>query len=103
MKQKKLSELEDRMLTSTSVEENFFQSLKRLKRNEESLRVLWDNIKSINICIVGVPEGVEERKGLRKYFKIAKNLSSLGKQSPKTRRCRVPHRINHRGTCKNTY
>ena len=33
-----------------------------MKRNKESLRDLWDNIKLNNICIIGVPEG-EERKG----------------------------------------
>ena len=31
---------------------------------------LWDNIKGINIHIIGVPEGEErERKGLRKSLK----------------------------------
>ena len=41
---------------------------KRLKRNEDSLRELWDNIKCTNICIIWVPEG-EERKGKKKYWK----------------------------------
>ena len=36
---------------------------KRVKRNEDSLRDLWDNI---NIHIIRVPE--EERKDLRKYL-----------------------------------
>ena len=29
---------------------------KRLKRNEESLRELWDNVKHTNICIIGILE-----------------------------------------------
>ena len=37
---------------------------KRMKRNEDSLRDLWDNI---NIHIIRVPE--EERKDLRKHLK----------------------------------
>ena len=41
---------------------------KGMKRNKDSLRDLWDNIKRSNICILGVPEG-EERKDLRKYLK----------------------------------
>ena len=41
---------------------------KRMKRNEDSLRGLWDNINCTNIHIIGVPEG-EERKDLRKYLK----------------------------------
>ena len=40
----------------------------RMKRNEDSLRDLWDSIKCTNIHIIGVPEG-EERKDLRKYLK----------------------------------
>ena len=39
-----------------------------MKRNEDSLRDLWDNIKHNNIRIVGVPEG-EERNDQRKYLK----------------------------------
>ena len=38
------------------------------KRNEDSLRDLWDNIKCTNICMIRVPEE-EERKDLRKYLK----------------------------------
>ena len=40
-----------------------------MKRNEESLRDLWDNIKPTNIHIIGVPEEKRERKDLRKYLK----------------------------------
>ena len=40
---------------------------KRVKRNEDSLRDLWD-IKCTNIRIIGVPKG-EEAKDLRKYLK----------------------------------
>ena len=42
--------------------------VKRLKRTEDSLRDLWDNIKHTNIQIIGVPEE-EERKGMRKFLK----------------------------------
>ena len=35
---------------------------KRMKRNEDSLRDLWDNIKCTNIHITGVPEEEEERE-----------------------------------------
>ena len=40
----------------------------RLKRNEESLRELWDNIKCTNIHIIGVAEGGEREKGTEKIF-----------------------------------
>ena len=39
---------------------------KRIKRNEENLRDLWDNVKHPNIRIIGVPEE-EKWKAMRKY------------------------------------
>ena len=38
---------------------------KRMKRNEDRLRYLWDNIKCNKIRIIGVPEGEEREKGAR--------------------------------------
>ena len=37
-----------------------------MKRKNDSIRDLWDNIKCPNICIIGVPEGEEREKDLRK-------------------------------------
>ena len=68
----RVNELEDRTVEITATEQNIE---KRMKRNEDSLRDLWDNNKHTNfqynnICITGVPEGEEiERKDLRKYLK----------------------------------
>ena len=56
------SEPGDRMVEITEAEEN----KEKLKRNEDSLRDLWDNIKCNNIKIIGVPE--EERKGIKKIY-----------------------------------
>ena len=39
---------------------------KIMKRNEDSLRDLWDNIKHTNNHIIGVPEGEEREKGSEK-------------------------------------
>ena len=59
------SDLEDRMVEFTAAEQN---KEKRMKRNEDSLRDLWDSIKRSNIRIIGVAEG-GERKDPRKYLK----------------------------------
>ena len=61
---------------------------KRLKRNEESLRELWDNVKHTNICIIGVPEGEEREKETEKIYQeiIAENLPNMGKESLKSRK-----------------
>ena len=40
-----------------------------MKRNEDSLRDLWDNIKYTNIHITVVPEQEEREKGPEKIFK----------------------------------
>ena len=53
------------MVEFTATEQN---KEKKLKRNEDTLRDFWDNIKHTNIRITGVPEG-EETKDLRKYLK----------------------------------
>ena len=39
-----------------------------MKRIEDSLRDLWDNIKLTNIQIIGVPEEEEKKKGTEKIF-----------------------------------
>ena len=41
---------------------------KRMKRIEDSLRDLWDNIKLTNIQIIGVPEEEEKKKRTEKIF-----------------------------------
>ena len=48
------SNLEDRMVVITAAEQKIE---KRMKRNKDSLRDLWDNIEWMNICILGAPEG----------------------------------------------
>ena len=55
------------MVEITAAEQN---KERRMKRNEDSLRDLWDNIKHNIIRIIWVPEGEErERKDPRKYLK----------------------------------
>ena len=48
--EERISDLEDRMVEFTAAEQN---KEKRMKRNEDSLRDLWDNIKCNNIHIIG--------------------------------------------------
>ena len=56
---------------------------KRLKRNEDGLRELLDNVKCNNTCIIGVPEGEETEKGPEKIFEEikAENFPHMGKES----------------------
>ena len=64
--EERITDLEDKIVEITTTEPN---KEKRMKRIENSLRDLWDNIKCTNIRIIGVSEGEENKKGLRKYLK----------------------------------
>ena len=60
--EERISEVEDRMVEITAKEQN---KEKRMKRNENSLRDLWDNIKHTNIRIIGVLEEEEKKERTR--------------------------------------
>ena len=72
---------------------------KKIKRNEDNLRDLWDNIKHLNIRIVGVLEE-DKKKGHEKILEeiIVENFPKMGKeiatQIQETQR--VANRINPR-------
>ena len=74
-----MSELEDRLMEITATEQN--KEKKKMKRNQNSLRNNWDNIKHTNIHIIGVPEGKEKQKGPEKIFEdiIDKKFPYVGK------------------------
>ena len=92
-----LNALEDRMVEITAIKQNIE---KRMKRNEDSLRDLWDNIKRINIHIIGVTEGEERDKRPEKIFEeiIAENFPNMGMETVNQAQeaQRVPDRINPR-------
>ena len=73
------------------------------KKNENkwrALRDLWDNIKWVNICIIGVPAGEEREKGYEKMLEeiIAENFPNMGKEivNQVQEAQRVSSRINPR-------
>ena len=71
-----------------------------MKRIEDSLRDLWDNIKRTNIWIIGVPEEEEENQRTEKIFEeiIVENFPNMGKEivNQVQEAQRVPYRINPR-------
>ena len=77
--EERISDLEDRMMEFTAVEQN---KEKRMKRNEESLRDLWGNIKRKNIHIIVVPRGEETEKVPEKIFEEIRveNFPNMGKE-----------------------
>ena len=41
---------------------------KKIKRNEDNLRDLWDNVKHPNIRIIGVPEEEDKKESHEKIL-----------------------------------
>ena len=86
------------MVEITATEQN--TENKRMKRNIDSLRHLCNNIKSTNICSIGVPEGEQREKGPDKIFEaiMAEKFLNMGKEIAKQvqESQRVPGRINPR-------
>ena len=84
------------MVEINSEEQN---KVKRMKRAEESLRDQWDNIKHINILIIGVPEE-EKKKEYEKIFEgiIVENFPNMENEivNQVQEAQRVPYRINPR-------
>ena len=54
------------MVEIISEEQN---KVKTIKRTEDSLRDLWDNIKYTNTQIIGKRKKKRQRKSMRKYLK----------------------------------
>ena len=53
--------------------------VKSIKRTEDSLRDLWDNIKRTNIRIIGVPAEEERKNRYEKIFEeiIVENFPNM--------------------------
>ena len=93
--EEQISELEDKMVEITSEEQN---KVRRMKRTEDSLRNLWNNIKLTNIWIIWVPEEEEKKKAYEKNFEetTVENFPNMEKEiiNQVQEAQRVPHRIN---------
>ena len=92
----RISEIEDRMV---DIKEAGRKKEKIIKRNEDNLRDLWNNVKRPNIRIIGVPEE-DKKKDHEKILEeiIVENFPKMRKeivtQVQETQR--VPNRINPR-------
>ena len=79
---------------------------KRMRRNEDNLRDLWDNVKRPSIQIIGVPEEEDKKKGHEKILEeiIVEKFPKMGKeiitqvqetQSPKQDKPKAKHPKTH--------
>ena len=93
----RISEVEDRMV---EINESERKKETQIKRNEDNLRDLWDNVRCHRSRIIGVPEEEDKKKDHEKILEeiIVENFLKMGKeiitQVQETQR--VPNRINPR-------
>ena len=75
----RISDIEDRMV---EINESEGKKEKRIKRNEDNLRNLQDNVKCPNIWIIGVPEKKDKKKDHEKILEkvIVENFPKMGKE-----------------------
>ena len=74
-----ISEVKDRMAEINEAER---KKEKWIKRNEDNLRDLWNNVKCPNIWIIGVPEEEDKKKDHEKILEeiIVENFPKMGKK-----------------------
>ena len=74
----RISEVDDTMVEINKTER---EKKKRIQRNEDNLRDLWDNVKCPNIQIIGVPEE-DRKKGYEKILEeiIVENFPKMRKE-----------------------
>ena len=93
----RISEVEHRMVEINEAER---KKEKRILKNEDNIRDLWDNVKHTNIQIIGVPEKEDKKKGHEKRLEeiIVENFCKMGKEivTQLQETHRVPNRINPR-------
>ena len=75
----RISKMEDRMVEINETER---KKDKRIKRNEDNLRDLWDNVKCPTIRTIGVPEEEDKKKGHEKILEeiIVENFPKWGRK-----------------------
>ena len=77
--EEQISDQKDKIVEITTAELNKEKTIKRI---EDSLRDLQDNIKRTTIRIIGVPEEEEKKKRSEKIFEelIVENFLNMGKE-----------------------
>ena len=74
-----ISEVEDRMVEINEAER---KKEKRIERNEDNLRDLWNNVQCPNIRIIGIPEEEDKKKGHENILEeiIVENFPKMVKE-----------------------
>uniref|UniRef100_A0A8D1PHE9 L1 transposable element RRM domain-containing protein n=1 Tax=Sus scrofa TaxID=9823 RepID=A0A8D1PHE9_PIG len=92
--EEQISDMEDRIIEITQSGQ---QTENQIKKQESNRRDLWDNIMQANLCIIGIPEGVEKDKGIENIFEeiITGNFPNLKDNGFKLQEAqRAPKKLN---------
>ena len=82
------------MVEITPEEQN---KVKRMKRTEDSLRDLWDNIKCTNMQIIGIQEEEERKKGYEKIFEEITVENFPGMEKERVNQIQEAQRVPYTG------
>ena len=95
--EERINEVEDTMVEINEAER---KKEKRMKRYDDNLRDIWDNVKRTSIQITGIPENKDKKKGHEKILQaiIVENFPKIGTEigTQVQESQRVPNRINPR-------
>ena len=64
------------------------------KTNESGIKVLWDNIKHDNLCIIRILEGERGSKHIWRNYDWKLPKPKEGNRYPGTERQKVPNKMN---------
>ena len=72
-----------------------------MKKHESNIRDLWNIIKWVNLCIIGIPEREEKEKGIENILEeiMAENFANLKDTDIKIQETqRAPNKLNPNGS-----
>ena len=96
--EERISDLEDKIVKITTAEQN---KEERMKKIEDSLRDLWDNIQRTNIQIIGVQEAqrvpyrINPRRNIPRHIVI--KLSKIKYKEKLSKAAREKQQITYKG------
>ena len=75
-----INDLENKIKENTHSEQ---QKEKRIFKNKETLKNIWDNMEHTNLCTMGIPEGTESEQGINNLFEeiMTEKFPTLEKQN----------------------
>uniref|UniRef100_A0A8D0PPP6 L1 transposable element RRM domain-containing protein n=2 Tax=Sus scrofa TaxID=9823 RepID=A0A8D0PPP6_PIG len=93
----RMNNAKEQIIRIVEITQSGQQTENQMKKHESNIRDLWDNIKWANLCIIGIPEGIENDKGMENIFEeiIIGNFSNIRNADFKIQEAqRAPNKLN---------